>query len=320
MATSIKIMYSTHMQNQNLKKVYRIGTRLSKLSLIQTQMVQDMLYTHGIQSDILKIDTTGDRIQHKPLWDIGGKGLFSKELDTALLQRECDICVHSAKDLETILAENIHILGFLPRADVREVLVGAKTFEYLPKNAVVGTCSPRRSAQIQHMRSDIQIVPMRGNVETRLQKYTINHMDATVLAYAGLHRLGYDLTRNTIRGISFGVIDTDIMIPAAAQGAIAVTCRRDNRDIIHTLSPLFDTQTYIQVMAERAVLCGIQGNCHSPIGVHAHIQNTYIHIQVFISYAQNTQYKILKNTYTLQNCIDKAFKMGQDLRKQFGNI
>lgn len=320
MATIVKIRYITHMQNQKSNTVYRIGTRLSKLAIVQTHMVRDMLHTHNIQSEIFEYDTTGDRIQDKPLWDIGGKGLFSKELDIALLQGDCDICVHSAKDLETTLHDNIHILGFLPRADVREVLLGAKSIADLPKNAVVGTSSPRRSAQIRHMRPDIHIVPIRGNVQTRLQKCRGGDMDATVLAYAGLHRLGYDLTADTVDGLPFGIIGADVMIPASGQGAICVTCRANDMDTIHTLSPLFDTKTHTQVMVERAVLMGLNGNCHSPIGVHTHIQDTYIHIQIFISYAHNTKYEIIKNTYTIQNCIDKAFKMGQDLKQQFGDI
>ncbi len=324
MATAVKIRYSSLMktppQARMRNRPIRIATRSSQLALVQTQMVVERLHRMGIESQIMPIDTTGDSIRHKPLWDIGGKGLFCRQLDMALLQGACDICVHSAKDLETHMTEGIRIIGFLARADVRDVLIGATAIDRVPSGAVLGTSSPRRHAQIQTVRPDINIVPIRGNVPTRLQKCADGVVDATLLAYAGLHRLQYNMSGNTIENMPFAVLPIDVCIPAAAQGAIAITCRVDDVYAYDMVLPICHMPTYTQVMVERAVLRGIGGNCHSPIGVHAHIQDDTVCVRTFVAYADKTQYKTYKNTYPITNAVDNAFKMGQNLTRQLGHI
>ncbi len=336
MAPADKIMYSIPMKSTiHPNKIYcmspdskvphmRMGSRRSQLALVQARMVGDRLRHIGIESQVIKITTTGDTIKNTPLWDIGGKGLFSKQLDTALINGVCDICVHSAKDLPTQLTDNIRIIGFLPRADVRDVLIGAHTIHHLRNGAVLGTSSPRRRAQIHALRPDIRIVPLRGNVPTRLQHCKQGIVDATLLAYAGLHRLQYDMAGDTIENMPFGVVPVDTCIPAAAQGAIAITCRTDDTCTYNRIFPICDPITHTQVMIERAVLAGIDGDCHSPIGVHTHIQGDTVCVQVFVSCLNKTHIHkrthTYKKTYNVTNAVDNAFKMGQNIKQQLGWI
>lgn len=240
----------------------RLGTRGSPLALVQAGMVRDALSAaHGITVEIVVIKTTGDRVQDRPLADIGGKALWTKELDHALLSREIDCAVHSMKDVETIRPAEIAIRAMLPRADVRDRLIGAASIAALPPGATVGTSSPRRRAQLLRLRPDLAIVPFRGNVDTRLAKLAAGEADATMLAAAGLERLA----RPDI-GVA---IDTGVMLPAPAQGAVGIEARRDDDDTGALLAALDHAPTHRCVTIERAFLAALNAGCHSPVAALA---------------------------------------------------
>jgi len=240
----------------------RLGTRGSALALVQAGMVRDALvHSYGVAVDIVVIKTTGDMVQDRPLAEIGGKALWTKELDRALLTHEIDCAVHSMKDVETIRPGDITIAAILPRADVRDRLIGAASFADVPHGATIGTSSPRRRAQLLRLRPDLQIVPLRGNVETRLAKLAAGEADATLLAAAGLERLG----RPDV-GVA---IDIDIMLPAPAQGAVGIEVRSDEKGTRALLATLDHAPTHRQVMAERALLAALHADCHSPVAALA---------------------------------------------------
>jgi hydroxymethylbilane synthase len=242
----------------------RIGTRGSPLALAQAAEVRTRLdKAHGPGrhvTDIRVIKTTGDRIQDRPLSEAGGKGLFTKELEEALLAGEIDLAVHSMKDMPTLLPAGLTIACLLPREDVRDAFISRKasSLAALPAGAVVATSSLRRQAQVLHVRPDLKVVPMRGNVETRLRKLEDGVADATLLACAGLRRLGL-ADRIT------SAIATDEMLPAVAQGAIGVEMRSGNMLMAELLAPINDEPTALAVTAERAFLARLEGSCRTPI-------------------------------------------------------
>lgn len=246
-------------------KVFRIGTRGSPLALTQASMVADALRAaHGWDADAVElvvIRTTGDRVQDRALAEIGGKALWTKELDRALLAGEIDCAVHSMKDVETIRPEAIAIAALLPRADVRDRLIGAESIAALPRDARIGTSSPRRSAQLRRLRPDLRIELLRGNVETRLAKLAGGECDATLLAAAGLDRLG--------RGDVGAAIPLDVMLPAPAQGAVGIEARAGDLTTRHLLATIDDPITHGCVMVERALLAGLGADCHSPVAALA---------------------------------------------------
>ena len=245
--------------------VFRLGTRGSPLALTQARMVRDaLLAAHGWGEDavaIVPIRTTGDRVQDRALAEIGGKALWTKELDRALLANEIDAAVHSMKDVETIRPAEIAIAAMLPRADVRDRLIGAPDIASLRSGAVVGTSSPRRRAQLLRHRPDLRIVLFRGNVETRLAKLAAGEADATLLAAAGLDRLGRDDVGTAI--------PTDTMLPAPAQGAVGIETRADDHDARRIVAAIDHDDTSACVLAERALLAGLAADCHSPVGAMA---------------------------------------------------
>lgn len=242
----------------------RIGTRGSPLALAQAREVQQRLESaHGAGAhtfEIRPIKTTGDRIQDRTLADAGGKGLFTKEIEEALLSGEVDIAVHSMKDMPTLLPDGLTVACFLPREDVRDAFISSKaaSLAALPAGAVVGTASLRRQAQVLNLRPDLTVVPMRGNVETRLRKLTEGVADATLLAMAGLKRLG--LTDRVAAAVPL-----EAMLPAVAQGAIGVETRADDIAMAEVLAPLNHEPTALAVTAERAFLARLEGSCRMPI-------------------------------------------------------
>ena len=244
---------------------FRLGSRGSPLALVQAHMVRDALaVAHGWPLDaiaIVPVKTTGDRVQDRSLADIGGKALWTKELDRALLAHEIDAAVHSMKDVETIRPQGIAIAAMLPRADVRDRLIGAGSIDALPYGARVGTSSPRRRAQLLALRPDLRIVLFRGNVDTRLAKLAAGEAEATLLAAAGLDRLG--------RPDVGAAIPVDVMLPAPAQGAIGVEARADDRRTLALLTAIDDAPTHRCVAAERALLTALQADCHSPVAALA---------------------------------------------------
>ena len=209
--------------------------------------------------ELVPVTASGDRIQDRPLADIGGKALWTKELDAWLIAGEIDFAVHSLKDVETIRPAAIAIAAILPREDVRDVLVGAASIAALPQGARVGTSAPRRAAKLLHARPDCTVVPFRGNVATRLARLAADEADATLLAAAGLNRLGETGTGHPL--------DADTWLPAPGQGAIAIECRADDARTRAWLSAIDHTPSRDAVMAERALLAALGGNCHSPIAV-----------------------------------------------------
>ena len=247
------------MPDANTLNPLRLGTRRSPLAMAQAHEARDrMAAAHpGLGIEIVPVLASGDRIQDRPLAEIGGKALWTKELDAWLLSGEIDFAVHSAKDVETIRPDGITIAAVLPREDVRDVLIGAATINALPQGARVGTSAPRRAAQLLHARPDCQIVPFRGNVATRLARLAADEADATLLAAAGLNRLGQTGTGHPL--------PADQWLPSPGQGAIAIECRTEDTATRALLAAIDHAPTRAALMAERALLAALGGNCHSPI-------------------------------------------------------
>ncbi|MDF2493580.1 hydroxymethylbilane synthase [Sphingomonas sp.] len=241
---------------------FRLGTRGSPLALTQAGMVRDALMAaHGWDDvEIVVVRTTGDRVQDRALAEIGGKALWTKELDRALIAGEVDACVHSMKDVETIRPTEIAIAAMLPRADVRDRLIGVDAIDALPEGAIVGTSSPRRRAQLLRQRPDLRITLFRGNVDTRLGKLATGEVAATLLAAAGLERLG--------RHDTGAPIETHVMLPAPAQGAIGIETLTDG-PAFALVQAIDCAATSICVQAERALLAALGASCHSPVGALA---------------------------------------------------
>ena len=207
--------------------------------------------------DLVPVTASGDKIQDRPLAEIGGKALWTKELDAALMAGEIDFAVHSAKDVETLRPAEIVIAAVLPRADVRDVLVGAASLRALPQGARVGTSAPRRAAQLLHARPDCVIVPFRGNVATRLARLAAGEAEATLLARAGLDRLGESGVGHPLDPAEF--------LPAPGQGAIALECRANDAETQGLLAAIDHAPSHAALRAERALLAALGGSCHSPI-------------------------------------------------------
>lgn len=248
----------------------RIGTRGSPLALAQAEETRRLLVATGLPADaveIVAIRTTGDTIRDRSLSEAGGKGLFTKEIDEAQISGRIDIAVHSAKDLPTRLPDAIVIAAYLEREDVRDAILSprAGSLMDLEPGAVLGTSSLRRRALALRARPDLAVVDFRGNVETRLQKLEAGIADATLLAVAGLKRLG-------LAGRAAGLLDCDEWLPAVGQGAIAITARRDDADTRSLLATLGHRETSVALAAERAYLAVLDGSCRTPIGGLARIE------------------------------------------------
>ena len=250
-----------------MKLKIRIATRKSKLALCQVEILKSY-FDLGIETEILEVITSGDQILNKSLSEIGGKGLFIKELEKFILNDSADIAVHSMKDMETEIAQNTVISAVLPRGDRSDVLLGKySTLDDLPYNAVIGTSSVRRAAFTKSYRPDLVIKLLRGNVETRIQKLEDGLFDAIILAKAGLDRLKINVGKQ---------IPSDIIPPAATQGAIAIqsTTNRNNKyekDLNNYLLNINDNETYFETLAERSLLKTLDGSCRSPISASAYI-------------------------------------------------
>lgn len=248
----------------------RIGTRGSPLALAQAREVAERLSAaHGIEAgriETVVIRTSGDRILDRPLSEAGGKGLFTKEIEEALISGEIDLAVHSMKDVPTVLPEGLELAAILPREDVRDAFVSIRwpSLDALPPGARVGTSSLRRGAQIQRRRPDLAVVPFRGNVGTRLRKLADGEADATLLAMAGLNRLA-------MADRATAAIPTDVLLPAVAQGAIGIEIRSDDAPIRSLVSAISDTASAVAVTAERAFLSRLEGSCRTPIAGLARI-------------------------------------------------
>jgi hydroxymethylbilane synthase len=258
----------------------RIGTRGSPLALRQANMVRDaLLAAHpdlgpgDITIEVIR--TSGDRIQDRALATAGGKGLFTKEIEEALIAGSVDLAVHSMKDMPTVLPDGLGIVAILEREDPRDVLVGAASIAAIPRQALIGTASLRRQAILLNRRPDLRVTLFRGNVETRLRKIAEGQVDATLLALAGLKRLG--LTEHI-----GGIIGTDEMLPAVAQGAIGIECRLGDAATRARLAPLDHPDSAICVAAERALLAALDGSCRTPIAAHAVLDGVTLNLRAQI--------------------------------------
>jgi hydroxymethylbilane synthase len=257
-------------QSSTPARPLRIGSRGSPLALIQARQVQQALaLACGLAPETIEIKvirTSGDKIQDRPLADAGGKGLFTKEIEEALLSDAIDFAVHSSKDIPALLPPGLTLAGFLPREDPRDALVGGKasTLRALPRNALVGTSSPRRQALLKRARPDLRIAPLRGNVETRLRKIEAGEMDAGVLAVAGLKRLG-------LFSATAVALEVEEFLPAVGQGAIAIEARAEDDAARRLAAAIDDADTHTALAAERAFLAALGGSCRTPIAGHARV-------------------------------------------------
>jgi hydroxymethylbilane synthase len=256
----------------------RIGTRGSPLALWQAHAVQAALAaTHSVAADeieIVVIRTSGDQVRDRSLADLGGKGLFTKEIEEALIDLRVDLAVHSAKDVPTFLPDGLVLAACLPRADVRDALIAPqfRTLDALPEGAVVGTASVRRSALLKSLRPDIETVLLRGNVETRLRKVEAGEMHATLLALAGLTRLG-------LAAHATEVFETERFLPACGQGAVAIEIRADDARTGACVAAIDHGETSRALSAERAMLAVLDGSCRTPIAGHAIIDSFSLNIR-----------------------------------------
>jgi hydroxymethylbilane synthase len=256
----------------------RIGTRRSPLALAQAEMTMAALKeAHDLPDEavvLVPMLATGDKIQDRPLADIGGKALWTKELEWALIDDQVDIAVHSMKDVETVRSDSFIVTAMLPRADVHDRLIGAESLDALKTGARVGTSSPRRAAQLQRQRPDLQIVPLRGNVATRLAHIAAGEADGTLLAAAGLDRLGMPDV-----GVELPLTQ---FLPAASQGAVGIDRLSSREDLIPFLHAINDAPTFVAVNAERALLAALGGNCHSPVAAYAVVDGSTVRLKAEI--------------------------------------
>lgn len=262
-----------------MRTILKIGSRGSKLALQQTEQVAAQLENHypALQCEIVKIKTEGDKILDVPLAKIGGKGLFVKELDEALLDGSIDLAVHSMKDVPTELPPDLTIAAITHREDPRDVLISRNNaiLRHLPKDAVIGTCSLRRQSQLLAYSPDFQIVQLRGNLETRLRRVEAveaEGMDAVIIAAAGLHRMGWHKQITEY-------LPMEVCLPAIAQGALGIEIRKDQADLLELLTILDHQETRIAVLAERAFLKKLEGGCQVPIAAYGLIKESTLILQ-----------------------------------------
>ena len=292
-----------------MKAVLKIGTRQSLLALWQSNHIAACLRKQYPECEVVlkKIVTKGDRILDVPLAQIGGKGLFTKEIEEDLLSGEVDLAVHSLKDMPTVLPEGLCLTAITERANVGDAFVSNDyaCFEELPLGAVVGTSSLRRKAQLLAARPDLTIRDLRGNVDTRLRKLDEGLYDAVILAAAGLERLGHG---DRIKAI----IPSDVCLPAVGQGALAIECRTDDPEVRQMLDFLNDQPTVYATAAERAFLGLLEGGCQVPIGVHADVNGEQIKIEAIIAALDGST--VLRDT--IEGAAVDAVALGQKLGKK----
>lgn len=256
-------------------KPVRIGTRGSALALAQAHETRDRLVAAtgrpAEDFQIVVIKVTGDQILDRPLSEAGGKGLFTKEIEEALLDGSIDLAVHSSKDMPTVLPDGLGLTCYLPREDVRDAFISPKAARLvdLPEGAVVGSSSLRRQAMVKQLRPDLKVVTYRGNVQTRLRKLAEGEVDATLLAYAGLRRLG-------LADVVTELLDVDAFLPAVGQGAIGIETRLDDHATRAMLAKIHHAATERALIAERAFLRELDGSCRTPIAGHARLDGMFM--------------------------------------------
>lgn len=286
----------------------RIGTRRSPLAMVQAEEARTRLCAaHGWPSDaveLVPVVASGDKIQDRPLADIGGKALWTRELDRWLADGKIDAAVHSLKDVETIRPAELVIAAMLPRADVRDRLIGARSISALKPGAVVGTSAPRRAAQLLHARPDCRIVSIRGNVATRLAKLAAGDVDATFLAAAGLDRLGEN-------GVGHALATED-WLPAPSQGAIGIECLSTNDRALDLVNALDDTPCRLGVEAERALLAALGGTCHSPIAALTVVDDNRVSLTAAL-FSPDGAHKVMGKTTMIAGDTEPTIRLARDL-------
>ena len=295
----------------------KIGTRGSPLALAQAYEVKrKIILCSDLWDDCIEIviiDTKGDKIQDRPLTEIGGKGLFTEEIESKLLNSEIDLAVHSMKDMPTVFPEGLDIKVFLKREDFRDSFVSLKYKDLndLPRGSVVGSSSLRRRAQLLHKRPDIKVVEFRGNVQTRLKKLESGVAEATFLASAGLLRLGMKGLVNSI--------SPDVMMPAIAQGVIGVQQRTNDDQMTSLLSPLNDKDTEIQVLVERTFLNILDGSCRTPIAAHTRLKGSNIFFRGEVLRVDGSE--VVSGSWDgfTSDPVELGQRAGRDLKEKIGD-
>ncbi len=302
-----------------MKKPIRLGTRGSPLARIQTDMVKTALMeAHEALKEpgaleVVVISTTGDQVADRPLADIGGKGLFCKEIEMALFDGRIDCGVHSMKDMPTWLPKGLVIAAMLPRADPRDVLISRKadSIKSLPKGAIVGTASLRRQAQILAKRPDLKVINFRGSVGTRLQKLDNGEVDATMLARAGLDRLA-------LKNVPQAVLSPEEMLPAVGQGVVGIETRGDDNELLTLLAEINHEPSSDCVLAERAMLDVLDGSCHTPIGAYALLDGGKMHLRGLVARADGTECFETERFGSVGDGIRLGRDAGEELRSRGG--
>jgi hydroxymethylbilane synthase len=283
----------------------RIGSRGSILARWQAEFVRKQLFQiAGVEAEIIIIKTSGDKMQQASLAQIGGKGIFIKELEEALLEEKVDLAVHSVKDIPTETPSRLFFPAVCRRDDVRDCLVSSRgtTLTHLTPGARVGTSSLRRQAQLRHHRPDLDIRELRGNVDTRLRKVESGEYDAIVLSKAGLDRLGWSSKITE-------PLSTEISLPAVGQGAIAIESRVKDQETAEVLGKLDDNETRTAIIAERALLSKLQGGCQVPVGAWARLERNELVMEAVVCSVDGTQYVRQKATAAA----DQAAQLGEHL-------
>ena len=293
----------------------RIGTRGSPLALAQAHETRRKIAASQRIAEeaieIIVIKTSGDMIQDRALSEAGGKGLFTRELDIAMLENRIDIAVHSSKDLPTVLPDGIVVAGYLPREDVRDALIcnDARTIADLPKDARIGTASLRRAAQMKRLRPDFRIELLRGNVETRLSRIREGVVDATLLAHAGLRRLG-------LAHHAAAILDVDDFLPAVGQGAVGITARPDDHRTLEALAPVLAVETGLAVTTERAFLRVLDGSCRTPIAGLATVADGRIQFRGMVLRPDGSEWREITDSGLIAEAAAIGTRAGTALRAQ----
>jgi hydroxymethylbilane synthase len=299
-----------------IQRPLRIGTRGSPMALAQTGMVRDRIVAAnpGLETEIVVITTVADKILDRPLSEIGGKGLFTKELEQALYADQIDVAVHSMKDVETWLPEGLVIACILARDDPRDAFLAreAEGFADLPAGARVGTSSLRRGAQVLMRRPDLRIVPLRGNANTRMRKLEEGACDATLLALAGLQRLG-------LEGMARSVLSVDEMLPAVAQGALGIECREADADVRALLAPIACARTTTAIGAERALLAELDGSCRTPIAALAQIDGDILRLDGLLFLPDGSAHWAASRTGAANDADALGREAGAELKRAAGD-
>lgn len=295
-----------------------VGTRGSKLALVQTNWVVEELKKSNpaIEFEVKIIKTKGDLVRHLPLHKIGDKGLFTKEIEQQLLDKEIDLAIHSMKDMPSMLPKGLKFASVPKRQDPRDVLVlkeGYSNIDDLPKGAKIGTGSKRRAYQLLKYRPDLAIVPIRGNIDTRIRKIEEENLYGVVLAAAGLIRAGLE------NKISY-FLPTDIMIPAPAQGALAIEIREDDSFIEDIVSKIKDRETEIQIAAERGFLTGVNGSCHIPMGAYCEIKDENIILTGLYGDEEGTKLVIKSLEGNIEDASKLGFELADNVLKEYNNL